>query len=212
MIAKHCHRTRRAAFTLIEVIVAVLVVMMLAVSLAQFLRVNLEAIGSMTETGIEQERTNALLRYVQAELNSLPLEREGGADGALLGAAFKMRGLSGDAMTWLSKPGSGVLTNAALGQFRTTLLLVPQSATSTVYDLGLRRRPVEGSDKDVNWLPLIPDVAAMEIYYLNAMNRQWEPRWNDRAKRPALVRIRLWKTKGAMPVEAILGVNSSRVN
>jgi len=130
---------RRRAFTLFEVMIAVFIVMLLSVSLAQFLRVNLEAIGSMTETGIEQERMGALLRYVQGELNDLPPNGKGGS-GVLLGTANKFRDLSSDEIQWLCKPGSGVLTSAAVGQFRTTLMLRPQSQTSRVFDLGLRRR------------------------------------------------------------------------
>lgn len=203
------HRGVPAAFTLIEVMIAVMIVMLLSISLAQFLRVNLDAIGSMTEAGVEQERMGALLRYVQGELNNLPPNGKGGA-GVLVGTANKFRDLSSDEIQWLCKPGSGVLTSAAVGQFRTTLMLRPQSQTSRVFDLGLRRRPVEGTDKEVNWLPLMTDVAAMEIRYLQL--GAWVDRWNNQGARPSLVRFRIWKTKGAAPVEAVMAIDASRVN
>ena len=196
----------RGAFTLIEVMVAVLIVMLLAVSLTRFLTVNLEAISATTADTIEQERTRALLRYVQGELNRLPAK----TPGVLSGTANKFRDLSSDELTWVCKPGSGILTTGAIGDFRTTLMLRPQTPTSRVYDLGLRRRPVEGSDKDVNWLPLITDVAAIEIRYLQL--GAWVDRWNNPTARPALIRFRVWKTKGALPVEAVMTLDSARVN
>ena len=195
----------RAAFTLLEVMISVLIVMLLAVSLSQFLTVNLEAIAATTVDSIEQERTRGLLRFVQGELNQLPAK----TPGVLSGTANKFRDLSSDELTWVCKPGSGILTSGAVGDFRTTLMLRPQTPTSRVYDLGLRRRPVEGSDKDVNWLPLIIDVAAVEIRYLQLGS--WVDRWNNPTARPALIRLRIWKNKGALPVEAVLTINSARV-
>lgn len=201
--ARQCSRT---AFTLLEVMIAVLIVMLLAVSLTRFLTVTLEAIATTTADSIEQERMRGLLRYVQGELNRLPAK----TPGVLSGTANKFRDLSSDELTWVCKPGSGILTTGAVGDFRTTLMLRPQTPTSRVYDLGLRRRPVEGSDKDVNWIVLIPDVAAVEIRYLQL--GAWVDRWNNPSARPALVRFRIWKTKGALPVEAVLTVDSARIN
>ena len=130
---------RRRAFTLFEVMIAVFIVMLLSVSLAQFLRVNLEAIGSMTETGIEQERMGALLRYVQGELNDLPPNGKGGS-GVLLGTANKFRDLSSDEIQWLCKPGSGVLTSAAADRDRKRATFATADAASAWFGIAPRRR------------------------------------------------------------------------
>ena len=114
-------------------------------------------------------------------------------------------------MQWLCRPGQGTLTTAAIGEFKVTLMLRPQSETSRVYDLGLRRRPVTGNDKEVNWVPLLRDVAAMEIRYFHPQLNAYIERWNDQNTRPLLVKISIWKTKDSPPLTAVLTIPAAQV-
>lgn len=197
----------RRAFTLIEVMVAVVITMLLAVSLYRFLSVSLEAIASTTETTMEQEKLGAFFDYVEAQLHDIPPKGQG----LLLGTANKFHDLSSDEMQLLCRPGSGTLTTAAIGEYKVTLMLRPQSETSRVYDLGLRRRPVDGNDKEVNWVPLLRDVAALEIRYYHPQLNAYIERWNDQNTRPMLVKISLWKTKDSLPLTAVLTIPAAQV-
>ena len=114
-------------------------------------------------------------------------------------------------VTTMGKTGVGTLTTAAIGEFKVTLMLRPQSETSRVYDLGLRRRPVTGNDKEVNWVPLLRDVAAMEIRYFHPQLNAYIERWNDQNIRPLLVKVTLWKTKGARPQTAVFAIPAAQV-
>lgn len=199
--------SRRRAFTLIEVMIAVVITMLLAVSLYRFLSTSLDAIASTTEMTVEQEKLGAFINYVEGQLHDIPPKGQG----LLLGTANKFHDLSSDEMQWLCRPGQGTLTTAAAGEFKVTLMLRPQSETSRVYDLGLRRRPVTGNDKEVNWVPLLRDVAAVEVRYFHPQLNAYIERWNDQNTRPLLVKISIWKTKDSQPLTAVLTIPAAQV-
>ena len=96
--------SRRRAFTLIEVMVAVVITMLLAVSLYRFLSTSLDAIASTTESTLEQEKLAGFINYVEGQLHDIPPKGQG----LLLGTANKFHDLSSDEIQWLCKPGSGV--------------------------------------------------------------------------------------------------------
>jgi hypothetical protein len=187
--------------------IAVLILMLLALSIYRFLSVNLEAIAIASETVAEQDEMTALFSYLQMELNNIPPRGQG----LLIGTAYRFNGVSKDEMQWISGPGSGVLTEAADGQFRTTLMLKARAKESNIVDLGLRRRPVTGSDEDVNWVTLLPDVAELEIRYFDPRLNAKIERWTDQATRPLLVYVTIRKTKGSVPRTAVMTLASSLV-
>ncbi|MEO8350659.1 MAG: prepilin-type N-terminal cleavage/methylation domain-containing protein [Chthoniobacteraceae bacterium] len=96
-------RGLRRAFTLIEVMIAVLIMMLLALSIYRFLSVNLEAIASASESVAEEDELTALFSYLQMELNNIPPRGQG----LLIGTAYRFKGVSKDEMQWISGPGPG---------------------------------------------------------------------------------------------------------
>jgi hypothetical protein len=195
-------RFPRSGFTLFEVMIAVFMTVLITFSLFRFITANLEALRFSTETAAENEALVGLVNLVQGQLNDLPAVGQA----LLTGRAQKFKGLASDEMQWRTKAGLGVLTTAARGEYTVTLLLQPQEKTSSRLDLGLRRRPINGSDKDEQWMRLIENFAAMEIRYFDPRINAWLERWQDQNFRPSLVRLRLWRRADEEPYEAVLNL------
>lgn len=214
-------RSNRRAFTLLEVMVATMIVAMLALTLYRFIGANLTAIRVSTEISEERETLQAVVRYLQMQLNDLPPKGQA----ALTGRANKFHDLSNDEMSWTCTAGPGLMTSAAAtGLYRVTLTVQPVDERSSETELGLRRRPAEadapvdgalfgrgGRGNQYNWLPLIRPMAALEIRYFDPRINAWLDAWNDQNARPQLVRLRMWKNPDDRPIEAILQVPSARV-
>jgi hypothetical protein len=106
-----------------------------------------------------------------------------------------------------------LLTAAGGGEeWMSTLMLRPRDGGSSIWDLGIRRRPVEGTGKEWNWVTLIPEVYAMRIRYFDPRLNTAVDRWNDQNTRPALVVLELWRHESETPdIEAIIPVPSANV-
>ena len=219
-------QTRRKAlthaFTLLEVMVATIIVAMLVFTLYRFINTTLSALRFSTDLHSERAQFAGVIEYLQTQINDLPPKRQG----AITGAAFKFHDLASDELTWLCKSGHGVLTDAAPGDYRVTLALQPVDKSSTELELGLRREPVASENdakldadfftrgsgaKKYNWVPLIKPVAAIKIRYFDARLNQPIERWTDLNARPTLVQVWIWKRAEDEPYEAILTVPSSRL-
>ena len=212
------HRFQRSGFTLLEVILATMIVGMLTLTLYRFVSAHLTVIRQSTDISDEREAIQGVVRLVQTQLRSIdPQEQE-----ALLGEPYKFRGVSNDEIAWHSTAGAGLLTNAAAGQYRVTLTVQPVSDRSTETELGLRRQPIVTNDATVtglnrgggaaakyNWLPLIRPMAALEVRYYDPAQKLWVDTWKDASRRPSLVRLRLWKYADQPPVEAVVPVPSA---
>jgi prepilin-type N-terminal cleavage/methylation domain-containing protein len=209
---------RSSGFTLLEVIVATMIVGMLALTLYRFLASHLSVIRQATELSGEREALQAVVRLVQSQLRDLPPAQEG----SLLGQSNKFHGLANDEITWRCEAGAGLLTTAARGEYRVTLTIQPVTERSAETELGLRRQPVDfmkapaeelnrgGAGSRYHWLPLVRPAAALEIRYFDPAQKQWVDAWADSGRRPSLVRLRLWKRADEPPVEAVLPVPSGR--
>ena len=90
-------------------------------------------------------------------------------------------------------------------------MLRPESETSRIYDLGLRRSPVDGNDKNAHFVPLITDIAALRIRYWQPSLNALIDSWNDQNTRPSFVKITIWKTKDGPLTEAVLPIPAAQV-
>lgn len=209
----------RRGFTLLEVMIATMIVALLAFTLFRFVSSTLQAMQFTNEVQDERESLRAVVRFVQTQLADLP-RRE---NSVILGNPLKIRDLSSDELIWKTSAGQGVLTAAAPGQYRVTMTAQPVESTSRELELGLRREPItaeartdidffargSGANK-YNWLPLIRPVAGFEVRYFDPRLNAWLDRWTDQGTRPLLVRIRIWKNADDAPVEAVLPVPSAQ--
>jgi prepilin-type N-terminal cleavage/methylation domain-containing protein len=194
-------------FTLLEVIIAVVMIAMVAIAVQRFVEATLTGIRYSTESEAESETMSGLFRLIDAELDDLPPRGQA----VILGTPHQFGSqLPSDELEWRCRAGQGTLTGAAGGEWRVTLMLRPQSETSTHYDLGLRRRSlVYGNDKDWNWVPLLKDVAGVKFRYFDARLNASLDRWQDQGARPLLVQMWLWRTKDSLPEMATFTVNSA---
>lgn len=197
---------RRQGFTLLEVILAVLMIALISVTVQRFVHATLTGIEQSAEVQVEAETMTALYRYVDTQLNSLP--RRG--QSILLGFPHKFGERQADDLQWRCTQGIGTLTDAADGEWFVTLQLRAREEGARAYDLGLRRRPVNGGDKEWNWIPLLRDVSMLKFDYYDPLLNAWLDRWNDQNRRPLLVRMQLWRGTNKLPDTAVFTVNSAR--
>jgi prepilin-type N-terminal cleavage/methylation domain-containing protein len=193
-------RPGKRAFTLLEVVIAVAIVSLLTISIYRFVAANLTALRISTEMSTERQSMVGLVNLIDGQLSDLPVQGQA----LLLGQPHKFHDLESDEMQWLCRAGQGLLTTAALGEYRVTLELKPVEKTSAELELGLRRRPVEGTEKDDTWISLMRPVVALEIRYFHPQLNAWVERWNDQNRRPSLVRISITRTLEEPPYEAVL--------
>jgi type II secretory pathway pseudopilin PulG len=199
-------RRQNSAFTLFEVILAVLLIAMIAVTVQRFVGATMTGIEVSQDRQRETEVMTSLFRYVDAQLDELPIRGQT----LIQGFPHKFGELNTDELQWRCAGGHGTLTGAADGEWFVTLMLQPQAPASRTLDLGLRRKPVSGgNDKELNWIPLVRDVAGLKFEFFDARLNAWIERWNDPNAKPLLVRMQIWRTKDSIPEIAVFTINSS---
>ena len=208
-------------FTLLEVMIATLIVALLAFTLFSFVSTHLLAMKTTTEVQAGRETVQAVVRLLQTQLADLPRRQIG----VILGNPLKLHDLSSDELIWRTRAGQGVLTTAAPGEYRVTMTVQPVEGAPNEYELGLRREPItvearsnvdffargSGTGK-YNWVSLVRPMAGFEVRYFDLRLNAWLDRWTDQTARPALVRVRLWTNADEAPVEAILPVPSGSMS
>ena len=210
----------RRGFTLLEVMIATLIISLLAFTLFRFVSTHLQAMQTTTELQAERDSLQAVVQLVQTQLADLPRRQ----NGVILGNPLKIHDLPSDELIWRTHAGQGVLTAAAPGEYRVTMTVQPVEGATSEYELGLRREPISveaRSDVDFfargsgqskyNWVSLIRPMAGFEVRYFDPRLNAWLDRWTDQTARPVLVRIRLWKAADEAPIEAILPVPSGNM-
>ncbi len=192
--------SKKSAFTLLEIMLAVWIMALVTISMFRFMDSNLQAIRISLETGAREEALRSLAALVRAELGGLPPALQG----ALLGEAHIFQGVPADELRWKCEAGNGLLTANADGEYEATLT-VRRDSVSGASRLSLRRVRVDGQDdaSKESWRDLMERVDGIEFRYFDSHNNSWVDNWNDASGRPALVRMRVWRDKDAVPYEAV---------
>jgi prepilin-type N-terminal cleavage/methylation domain-containing protein len=196
----------RAAFTLLEVMLAVMVMALIALAIYRFVVTDLQAIKISIQDTSEKGAAEAMVAVLREELCNLPA----GQPDALLGEAHKFNDKASDRVEWLTQAGNGLFTRAADGQWKATLLLRPQDKTNT-YTLGLLRQLPANSNREQHWLPLLSNVDAIEIRYFDPRLNAWLDKWSDSQSLPSLVRVRIWRTNQTVPYESVIELPPTRL-
>ena len=191
-------KRRRRAFTLLEVMLAVGIIALVGIAIYRFVDTTLQSMKISTDDTTQKGSVQALVAVLEKEFCSLPPIETG----ALMGEAHKFNGKASDEVHWLTQAGNGLFTQAAAGPWKATLTLRPQEKTNT-YVLGLLRQLPDGSSKEEHWLPLLPNVDAIEIRYYDPQLK-WLDQWTNIGARPSLVRVRIWRTGAKVPYEAMI--------
>jgi general secretion pathway protein J len=204
-------KSSRAAFTLLEVMLAVMVMAMVGIAIYRFVVADLQSIKVATDDSNEKSSVQALIAVLQEEFNNLPPVQPG----ALLGEAHKFNGKASDEVEWLTQAGNGLFTESAEGAWKVTLILRPDDKNNT-YTLGLLRQVPDtntntSTSKETHWLPLLAKVDAIEVRYFDPRLNAWLEKWSDMQTRPSLVRVRIWRPGQPIPYEAVIALPLSRL-
>jgi prepilin-type N-terminal cleavage/methylation domain-containing protein len=197
----------RKGFTILEVMLAVMVMALVIVAIYRMVTTSLQSIKISIDDDAQKGAVQALAAVLQEELSNLPA----GEANALLGQPHKFNGLESDEIEWLTQAGNGLFTEAANGSWKATLILKPQDKTNT-YTLGLMRTaPDDNTGKDQNWVPLLPNVDAIEIRYFFPQLNAWQDTWSDSQSLPSMVRFRIWRTGQTVPYETVIALPPTRL-
>ncbi|MBV9010087.1 MAG: hypothetical protein JO354_13125 [Verrucomicrobia bacterium] len=195
-------RHRTAAFTLLEITLAVLILSMMSLAIYRFVQTNIIAMRASAAADAVDARYTGLREMLTQQLQSLPP----GA-GALVGDAVRVNDKDRDTLTWICSAGPGLMTRYAPGDFRVDLRLQPHDAKSAQLDLGLLRRPKDDTaiaDEHDSFVPLINDVTNLQIRFFDPRLNAWVPRWTDTITLPRLVRISIGRRDSKVPEEIVV--------
>jgi prepilin-type N-terminal cleavage/methylation domain-containing protein len=195
------NRQHRCGFTLLEIIIAVVILATMAMSIYRFVQSNMSAIRVSSDAIAADAQYDGLREVLTAQWQALPPGK-----GALLGDAFKLEDRSRDEIRWICSAGPGLMTRYAVGDFLVALRLQSEK-NGHRFDLGLSRKPVNDSGlSDVNesWLPLIDNVTSLEIRYFDPRLNVWVERWTDTGTLPRLVKVTVGRGDSGTAWEAII--------
>lgn len=193
----------RAAFTLLEITMAVAILGMMSMAIYRFVQANLTSLRVSAEQSASDSRYTGLLNLLAAQWQNLP----SGA-GALLGEPFKFNDMPRDEIMWICGAGPGLLTRYAAGEYVVTLRLVESKTVRNTFVLGITRRPrgETGSEKADAWLPLIDGVRGMQIRYFDPRLNSWVERWTDTSTLPRLVKLDIARPDLSVAWEAVIAL------
>ncbi len=199
-------RRRAAAFTLLEITLAVAILGLMAVAIYRFVATNLVAVRISADVNAEDARFAGFANLLTSQLQELSA-----GQGALGGEPYKFSGRSRDEMTWVCSAGPGLFTRYASGDYSVTLRLKPIPKTDLM-ELGVSREPEDDTstnDSNKTWVPLMENLRSMEIRYFDPRLNAWVDRWTDRGTLPHLVKVTLDRVGGSVPWEAIIPLRRS---
>jgi type II secretory pathway pseudopilin PulG len=205
-------RTKETAMTILEVILAVLVLSMISVAVFQFVRSNLKAISLSSEDINNRLAMERLTEVVQEEFFSFP----GRGTSTLVSKAVKVGGRDVDSVEWRSKGGPGLMTTAAKGEYIVRLRIKPVQRDSSKYEIGVEREQVSqetelglvastGTSKP-DWIPLIPDAYALKLRFFDPRLNTEVAGWTDPGARPSFMRMTITRAADEEPVDAVISI------
>lgn len=202
-------RPEHSGFTLVEVLVAVIILALVAFGVHGFVSRILVSLRVSSEQDAERARVRGFFSLVEAQLAQLPAQ----GPRWFAGQPHVFGGRSADSMEWDAVSGPGVLTGAAPGVCRVSLELKPVGASSTEQEIGFRRKIL--GDNTVgreSWVPLLRPVSSLQIRYFDGPRNTPTVRWTDTGSVPTLVYLSLQMRDGDPVEEVVLSVPAARVS
>jgi prepilin-type N-terminal cleavage/methylation domain-containing protein len=203
MFTAQVKRRARAAFTLLEIMLAVAILGMMSMAIYRFVVANMTAVRVSAEASAIDDQYSAFLNLVTDQWQMLTP----GAD-ALSGDPLKLNDRSRDEVTWVSGAGPGLLTRYATGDYRVSLRLQPVSKGNDALELGLLRRPKEDAIGDTaheSWVSLLRNVQTIEIRYYDPQVATWVTQWHQ-PQLPRLVKLTIGRAENPVPWEAVVAL------
>src|SRR5258708_6734042 len=192
------------AFTLLEIMLSVAILSMVALALYQFVSATLLAARVAEISGSLQTELSGFNRVFQSQATNLPTRLPAGAQ-LPTGKSGRRNGVASDSIQWISPPGNGVFSRRADGLLFATLELLPgKDGSRLVLSRALMQADPNVPPKPLPDVPLLSNIASMEISYYDARINSWVSDWNDAAALPDLVRFRFQFTSGAPEYETVI--------
>ena len=211
------HALHLRGFTLLEVIIAVLILSLTSLGIFRFVQSTLRAVSSSVEDTERHIAVGRLVALVQEQFYDLPARGQTN----IQGESVKLNGVDFDSIEWRSRGGAGLMTTAASGEYRVKLRIQPLEKLSNKYEIGLWRRPAlldtaggliaGGSDKDATWVPLLQNATSLRLRYWDQRLGQLLDSWRDPTVRPAFVVMTVTQEGDDTPFEAVLRIPISAV-
>ncbi|MDB6171730.1 MAG: hypothetical protein JWL59_1041 [Chthoniobacteraceae bacterium] len=202
-------RLSRRAFTLLEVMISAVIILMLMLTVYRFVVSTLKSMNRSGEISAQRQSMIGLISMLQTELADLP----GTGQNLLLGQPHKFNGRASDTLEWASEAGLGVMTSAAPGNYRASLEIVPSKANPKVLELVLRRWPADKTQKEEfkPFVTLLSPVTSLEIRYFHRQLNEKVDRWTDANSLPLLVYVSIQRGPDEPPYDAVLSVPSANL-
>jgi prepilin-type N-terminal cleavage/methylation domain-containing protein len=194
--------TRVRAFTLLEIMLAVMILALMSLAIYRFVQSNIIALHVSSDANAADARYDALRDLLKVQLQSLPP-----GTGALAGEPLKLSERSRDEIKWTCSAGPGVLPRYAAGDFTVSLRLQPEIKKSDRLDLGFLRKPKDDrsfTNEHESWVPLVENVRGLRIRYFDPRINVWLDKWTDTMTLPRLVKVVVERNDAAVPWEAII--------
>ncbi len=194
---------RRAAFTLIEITLAVAILGMMSLAIYRFVQTNIVALRVAADATSKDARYDALRDLLQTQFQTLAP----GA-GALSGDPLKLSDRSRDEIRWICGAGPGLLTRYAGGDYRVTMGLKPHE-NDAGFDLGFTRTALGENSVTIengDFIPLLTDIDSMQIRYFDPRVNTWLDKWGDMVTLPRLVRITIARSGNPVPWTAVIAL------
>lgn len=211
------HARRSRGFTLLEVLVASVILTGMALSIYRFVVSTQRGYAESVQDTERLLAVERLVALVQEEFYSIPVRGQTN----ISGESVRLNGVDFDSIEWRSRGGVGLMTTAASGEYRVKLRIQPVEKFSNKYEIGLWRRPalietddglVEGgSDKDATWVPLLQNAASLRLRYWDQRLGQLLDSWRDPAVKPSFVIITILMEGDDTPYEAVLRIPVSAI-
>lgn len=195
-------RGRRIAFTLLEIMLAVVILGLMSLAIYRFVQSNIIALRVSSEVYVADARYAGLRDLLTAQWQSLAP-----GTGALTGEPLKLSERSRDEIRWICGAGPGLLTRYAGGDFTVIMRLQPEDKKSDRLDLGLLRKPKDDTsftDVHESWVSLLENVQTLQIRYFDSRLNTWVDRWTDTVTLPRLVKVIIGRNDAPVPWEAII--------
>jgi prepilin-type N-terminal cleavage/methylation domain-containing protein len=194
----------RAGFTLLEIMLAVVILAMMSLSIYRFVQSNLVALRISSEIAAGDAAYEGLRDLLSAQWQDLP-----SGTGAMSGDAVTLGDMSRDQITWTCSAGPGLLTRYANGDYNVSLELRAAPDKAGRLDLGIVRRSVldvSAGTVHETWIPLLQDVQSLEIRYFDPRLNVWQDRWTDNVALPRLVRVTIARKDSSIHWQAIIAL------
>ena len=217
-----------AAFTLLEIMLAVMVLVIITVVVYDFTDTTLASARMSVDMADRDTAYSGMRRLIETQLASIPTSEAG----AFLGVNIKNKNSARrDMLQMVCPAGNALLSPDAKGFYQITLGVRESPRGSGKFFLGMSREPWTSDDDDdddedangnpvnkatsnrapkanlpADWIPLLEGITGLEMAYFDVRLNGWVDKWTDSTALPNLVRMRLLASEDQPPYEIVARV------